>query len=296
MSTKKITKPVKKWMKSKIINTYLEYEASHKEKADKLPLYFPYKEGNECFIIKGQEFTETCEFGLPIPPRELWLGYGKTSKEYLHGKEQIGRMVRYLRDQGYEIGKMNKMLDFGCGAGRMVRWMKPYAGNSEIWGVDISSDHITWAINNLSPPFNFATTTIVPHLPFEEKYFDLIFAGSVFTHIDDLVEAWLLELRRIMSDNGCMYITIQDKHSLEVLKTSPYYKSIWLKQFVDESSYFTIAGSNFDKIVGLRGTESQVFYDRDYFKKIAGNILEVVEFFPEAYGFQTGVILRRKKK
>lgn len=294
MSTRNITKPARKWIKSKIINTYLEFEATKVHEEDKLPPYFPYKDGEECFVINGKEFSEKCEFDLPIPPQELWLGYGKNSLEYLHGKEQVAKMIAILKSDGFDISTMKRVMDFGCGAGRMVRWLKPYSEEAEIWGIDISADHITWAINNLSPPFNFATTTTVPHLPFEERYFDLIYAGSVFTHIDDLVEAWLLELRRILRSRGCIYITIQDKNSIEVLKTSKYYKDIWLKKYVEENPIFRSAGNNFDKIVGLRGTRSQVFYDQEYFKKIAGRIFEVVAMHEEAYGFQTGVVLRKK--
>ncbi len=291
---RKLTKKTRKWVKSKIINTYLEYEASRKGPTEKFPLYFPYKDGDDSFVINGKQYTEKCELGLPIPPQELWLGYGKNSKEYLHGKEQIAKMLKLLEENGYAVGGMKRIMDFGCGAGRMVRWLKQYADNSEIWGVDISADHITWAINHLSPPFSFATTTIVPHLPFEEKYFDLIYAGSVFTHIDDLVESWLLELRRILSDSGCLYITIQDKHSMDVIKSSPYYQNIWLKSYIEENQKFALAGKSFDKIVGLRGTESQVFYDQDYFRKIAGRIFDVVALKQESYGFQTAVILRKK--
>ena len=185
-------------------------------------------------------------------------------------------------------------MDFGCGAGRMIRWLNPYADKSEIWGTDISADHITWAINNLSPPFNFATTTTIPHLPFDEKYFELIYAGSVFTHIDDLVEAWLLELRRILNKNGCIYITIQDKNSIMQLKSSKYYKNIWLKTYIEENPRFIEAGDDFEKIVGLRGTRSQVFYDIDYFKKLVRNIFEIVSVNEDAYGFQTAVLLKRK--
>ena len=297
MPVRNLTKPLRKWIKSKINNTYLEFEALRALKSEEekdLPLFFPYKEGSECYIINGTDYKEKCELDLPIPPQELWLGYGKNSKEYLHGKEQVAKMIKILEQDGYNISRMKRIMDFGCGAGRMVRWLKPYSLESEIWGTDISADHITWAINNLSPPFNFATTTTVPHLPFEESYFDFIFAGSVFTHIDDLVESWLLELRRILSRRGCLYITIQDKHSIDVLKTSPYYKEIWLRDFVSENPFFTFSGKNFDKIVGLRGTKSQVFYDTEYFKKIAGNIFDVVAMHQEAYGFQTAVVLRKK--
>ena len=86
-------------------------------------------------------------------------------------------------------------------------------------GVDINAKHINWCQLNLGPPFFFATTTTAPHLPFEDGYFDLIYSGSVFTHISDLADAWLLELRRIVRKGGYLYITIHDKRTVEVLLT-----------------------------------------------------------------------------
>ena len=52
---------------------------------------------------------------------------------------------------------------------------------------------------------------------FSDSYFDLIFTGSAFTHIDDLAEAWLLELRRLLSEKGRVYITIHDRHTIALL-------------------------------------------------------------------------------
>lgn len=299
MINKNISKPMKKWVKQKLKNSYLEFESARikLEDENKIDIYFPYKESDDSYVINKQEKDiEVCEQGLPVPPVELWLGYGKNVKEYLHGGQQITNMIEILQKGGFEISNMKRIMDFGCGAGRMVRWLKPYAETAEIWGIDISADHITWAINHLSPPFNFATTTTVPHLPFEEKYFDMIYAGSVFTHIDDLVESWLLELRRVLSSNGCVYITIQDKNSMHLLKTSKYYKDIWLKNYIEENPLFVEAGDNFMKLVGLRGTRSQVFYDIDYFCKLVNNIFEVVSINNASYGFQTGILLKRKKQ
>lgn len=53
-----------------------------------------------------------------------------------------------------------------------------------------------------TPSFRFVTTTTLPHLPFADGYFHMIHAGSVFTHIADLAEAWLLEIRRVLARAG----------------------------------------------------------------------------------------------
>jgi len=202
-------------------------------------IYYPYREEAESYVLpKMKPEYEKCEYDLPIPPKELWLGYGQTNKEYLYGKHQVSVMLDILSKSNFEITKNMRILDFGCGAGRMVRWLNPFAKDNEIWGTDISSEHIFWANQNLRPPFNFLTNTVIPHLPFRDDYFDFIFAGSVFTHIDDLAEAWLLELRRILSDKGRLFITIQEKNSLKILNTNPIYKEIWLSKYISNNELF----------------------------------------------------------
>ena len=99
----------------------------------------------------------------------------------------------------------------------MLRWLEDVADKCEVWGTDISGEHILWCKQNMSPPFHFFITTTNPHLPFPDNYFDVIYAGSVFTHIDDLADTWMLELRRIMKPGGRAYITIHDNHTIRVL-------------------------------------------------------------------------------
>jgi len=123
-------------------------------------------------------------------------------------------MKQILDSSGFSIRDGSRVLDLGCASGRMIRWLVDFAEQCEIWGVDISAEHIIWCQEYLSPPFNFATVTTSPHLPFEDGYFDLIYCGSVFTHISDLADAWLLELKRIMRRDGRLYITVHDKHTV----------------------------------------------------------------------------------
>lgn len=293
MIRKHISKPIKKWVKQKLKNTYLEIESQdHKFKYS---TYFQYQNGSDYFVImKSKEEYDKCELGLPIPPENLWLGYGKDKKEYLYGKQQVDKMIELIKCSGFIFSDKKRILDFGCGAGRMIRWLKPLADTCEIWGTDISADHIYWANQYLKPPFNFAITTIIPHLPFEDKYFDLIYAGSVFTHIDDLTNAWLLELRRVLNTEGRLYITIQDKHSIQQLETSAVYKQLWITKYVQEELLLNQNERDFEMLVGGRGPESQVFYDIDFFCDSIKSIYEVLSINNNAYGFQTGILLKRK--
>lgn len=287
---------IKRWVKQKIINTYIEFE-SGKNKEAKQIIYFPYLNEEKSYKIDiEKDVDDFCELNLPVPPQNLWLGYGRNKSEYLNaGKKQTDIMLKILADSGFDFNDKKRILELGCAAGRMIRWLKPLSENCEIWGTDISSEHIYWANKYLKPPFNFATTTTIPHLPFEDKYFDLIYAGSVFTHIDDLTDAWLLELRRILSDNGRIYITLHDKHTIELIKDHPIWKDSQIAKLVSEFPKIANGDDKFGLFVTLRGPASQVFYDINYFSDSVSNIYDVVSVTPEAYGYQTAVVLKRKK-
>jgi SAM-dependent methyltransferase len=174
--------------------------------------YLPYRRHATAYMLTKVPALRSAEpEALQIPPSHLWVGYGETVEEYLaSGREDFDALQAILAGAGCSIGAGERVLDFGCAAGRMTRWLINHTDTGEVWGADISAEHVVWCKQHLSPPFHFLTSTTVPHLPFEDRYFDLVFAGSVFTHIDDLVDAWILELRRILKVGGRLFLTIHD--------------------------------------------------------------------------------------
>ncbi len=298
MIRKHFTKPFRNWVKEKIENINKEIDSKNKKKSNQFyTLFYPHSNNSESFVIlKKNEELEKCELDLPVPPKNLWMGYGNNIVEYLYsGNEQISKMIQLINESGYEFDSCKRILELGCSSGRMIRWLKPYSGNKEIWGTDISSDHIYWANKYLNPPFNFATTTTIPHLPFEDRYFDIIYAGSVFTHIDDLSDSWFLELKRILSENGRIYITIHDRNSISLLETNEIWKESALNKFLHSNALFKENKENFGMFVGMRGPDSQIFYDLDYFTKSLGKKFEILSVTPESYGYQTGIVLKKYK-
>lgn len=228
--------------------------------------------------------------GLPVPPQELWIGF-ETREHYLSSGELCAhRMMEIVAESDLPLTAGMSILDFGCGAGRMIRHLEHLSSSCDIWGVDISADHIFWCKQYLTPPFHFATTTLVPHLPFADRRFDLVYAGSVFTHIDDNVDAWLLELRRILSNDGRLYASIHDQHTMEILDTQ--LRDIPLSQWAHSHELYRRSHENLGMLVLGRSSESQVFYSLDYFCDIARPMFDVVSVTQEAYGFQTAVVLR----
>jgi ubiquinone/menaquinone biosynthesis C-methylase UbiE len=227
---------------------------------------------------------------FPVPPRELWLGYNYPA----HGELHVRTMLDVAYAGGLAFAPGDRILDLGCGAGRMIRHLVELAATCEIWGMDISAEHIFWCRANLSPPFHFATNTKVPHLPFEDRSFRFVYCGSLFTHIDDLADAWLLELHRILAPDGRLYVTLHDTHTIRLFESGKFPSSPLARHVRSQAVYEESRAAPGMISIG-RDHLSQVFYGTEYFTRMATSMFEVVSVVPQAYFYQTAYLLRRKQ-
>ncbi|HKO62446.1 MAG TPA: methyltransferase domain-containing protein [Pyrinomonadaceae bacterium] len=280
-----VPRSIKAWIKRKMQSAASESAPSFQELA-----FMPYTPRLD-FVLPASPpaDSEASSSELPIPPKELWLGYNYLA----HGNANVSTMLEIVYASDFAFKKGNRILDFGCGAGRMIRYLKDLSETCEIWGTDIQAEHIYWCKQNLSPPFNFATTTKVPHLPFEDRSFQLIYCGSVFTHIDDLADAWLLELQRILAPEGRLYITIHDQHTIELMEEGRHSSSD-LAKWTKSKELYQKSKTSFGMLSLGRDNNSQVFYNADYFAKTLRSMFEVISVTQEAYFHQTAFLLKRK--
>jgi SAM-dependent methyltransferase len=150
---------------------------------------------------------------VPMPPLPLakraGVGIAKANDPYVayEGLGAAGRMqILQMLPVGYElVGR--RLLDFGCGAGRTLRHFLDEAESAEIWGCDIDAESIEWLEANLCPPLHVFRNEPQPGLAFPDGHFDLIWALSVFTHLVDDWAAWLLELHRVLTEDGILIAT-----------------------------------------------------------------------------------------
>lgn len=103
----------------------------------------------------------------------------------------------------------SRILDFGCGWGRLTRMLGRDLQPGNLYGCDPVED-ILQVSRDSRVPANLARSEFLPErLPFEEK-FDLVFAFSVFTHISEA--AHFASLRAIhdgLAEDGLLVVTVR---------------------------------------------------------------------------------------
>lgn len=167
---------------------------------------------------------------LPLPPQRLRERVGATTfpDDPIH--ERLVRKASWwdpdpaqswLRQGAWLAGVLRdhlpagtslhggRVLDFGCGAGRVLRHMRELVGDDgELHGVDIDRPSIDWLQRHASPPLHAACCDELPALPYPDDHFDLVYVLSVFTHIAEHWAGWLLELRRVLKPGGVLLATV----------------------------------------------------------------------------------------
>jgi trans-aconitate methyltransferase len=107
----------------------------------------------------------------------VWPG---AERQYFEIGRQAGDLVR-LAARLSQKPHLPRILDFGCGYGRVLRWLRAYYPYAEITACDIDRDAVDFCADTfgVSPAYS---GTDVNALSFAQP-FDLVWAGSVLTHL-----------------------------------------------------------------------------------------------------------------
>jgi len=231
---------------------------------------------------------------IPVPGPYPYLRHQERESDLLQsGCQHVATLKKLLADDGFRLSPGNRVLDFGCFTGRVLRWFLEDARNGvEVWGVDIHAEAIEWVARRMCPPFYTATTTTQPHLPFPDNYFDVIYAGSVFTHIADLADAWLLELRRAMKPQGRAYLTFNDEKSVQIVKSK--WRGTWDDTMFDKA--VLESGKTLSEVCFISVGQSPyaaVYYNRKFLSEKLSRLFHLKRVHDESYGWQSAYLVQK---
>ena len=156
----------------------------------------------------------------PVPPRRLRARAGAPGvREYREGGAQGAlELAATLRDAGGEIVGADAILDFGCGAGRVLPHVSGLAPEAACAGCDVDQAAIEWAAAHRPGPC-WALSSFEPPLPFHPAAFDLVYSVSVFSHLGrGLQERWLAELARVLRPGGVALLSVHGPSAFEAFR------------------------------------------------------------------------------
>jgi SAM-dependent methyltransferase len=147
----------------------------------------------------------------PPPPQTLARYVGERAHEdpvssYLEGgAAYAAHLLRALPDDVELRG--GRVLDFGCGSGRILRHMVEADTGASFEGCDIHPPSVEWLAPHVAAPHGVFLSGAAPPLPRPDGHFRMIYAASVFTHLWRNWAAWLLEMHRLLEDGGVLLVT-----------------------------------------------------------------------------------------
>lgn len=188
-------------------------------------------------------------------------------------------------------------LDLGCASGRVLRHLALERPQMRALGCDINRLHVEWCNRHMPPGCTVFQNHAIPSLPLPDGSVDIVSAYSVFTHIEAMETAWLMELRRILRPGGIAWITVHSEWTLQEMTPDwPLWNPVM--QHPDAATRLD-AARNFagDRLVlrwrSDRSYSSNVFYKLDYLRATWSRFLDIVEVRRRFPSFQDVLILRK---
>jgi SAM-dependent methyltransferase len=241
----------------------------------------------------------------PIPAAADREGYhGDRHYDYwISGLKDYLLVKRSLRSYGAaESLAAGSVFELGCASGRVLRHFLTHEPGIDLWGADLNQRLVEWIRQFLPSSVRVFQNSMLPTLPLEDNSLSLVYAFSVFTHVDAFELAWLAELRRILKPGGMAYLTVHTEHTWNTMSPNRalYHDILVMKDHISECrvcpelfqspmpkermvlSWHTAAVNN-----------AIVFHSTDYLRNAWGRFFEIVDIQQEGHEYQDVVLLRK---
>lgn len=256
----------------------LEHYVIHGFNEDRRGVSTPFSTQFRTFVKGAVQMT---------PPAEL--------RERVHGDanleafENAGRIAAF--HLAFHLRRMSgcshvgKVLDFGCGCGRILKYLPLSLGFDSLSGVDVDKESIDWSRRCLGGIARFVSSETTPPLPFGDGIFDLVYAVSVFTHLPQKLQfVWLAELRRVLSPGG--YALISTHGSALLSKYDPSA----IQEFLNQGFHF----QTLSRAKGLPCYYQTSYHSEKYISENWSSFFEIVDIVQRGVLHHQDLIIMRR--
>jgi SAM-dependent methyltransferase len=227
---------------------------------------------------------------VPNPERMLRVGGHDTAREFLNvGVQVFGALRDTLRETtGKDFSDFPRILDWGCGCGRLSRYFADLP--VQVTGGDVDEDNVKWCSAHLKFG-RFETIPLHPPMPFADSAFDLAFGTSVFTHLAEPVQfEWLTELQRVVRPGGILLMSFLGDAAIQVFNlTAEQVRQRNKTGFLDLTKNAILDG-----YLPEEDYYRDVFHTTDYIRREWGKYFDVVDIIPGGLIVQDLTVLRRR--
>ena len=112
-----------------------------------------------------------------------------------------------------DFSRVYRLLELGCGNGKLWQENKIDLRNREIFLSDISEGMVEEVRNKLGSDFNCIVAD-AEKIPFKDSYFDTIIANHVLFYLNDL-NLGIKEISRVLRPNGILYCSTYGKNHMK---------------------------------------------------------------------------------
>jgi SAM-dependent methyltransferase len=227
--------------------------------------------------------------GTDVPPAELRynvLGPCSIEQFLIGGAQTVADIDAALRSVGKSLADIKTFLDFGCGCGRLLLALQDRGPAMSITGCDVDERGIRWCQQHLGRPVCVVNSEMPPS-PFERESFDLVWCGSVFTHLDEeRQDLWLAEMKRILKPRGLLLASVHGPHCW-----GPRLPSWTIRRLKRNGMIFTRTGAD----AGIHPSWYQVaWHTEDYVREHWAAVFEIRGYLPRGFNDYQDLVVVQK--
>jgi SAM-dependent methyltransferase len=234
------------------------------------------------------------DVSIPQPSAKLISRVHGTSDSA--GFARTGRIVALdlfsAVDAHLQLDRPMRILDFGCGCARVLRYMCEIAPQSTFDAMDIDEEAIQWCRDNYRDDvqhgrFHFIRNPNLPPTSTQSDSFDFVYAISVFTHLpEDMQLQWLGELRRLTKPGGVLAISTANDALIRKHLSSENSRTLDEKGFY----YFPYGGTD-----GLPEFYQAAWHTPSYIEQVWSKYFRIVEQIPAGIAGHQDLVLCVKR-
>lgn len=236
------------------------------------------------------EFRDDLPRLVPVPPGELTnrVVYTDLPHFYLVQGYKSFCEIRDAVARHMPLNRIGRLLDWGCGCGRLTaHWLRLRQGPA-VFGCDIDGQAVAWCSDNLRRA-KFETVSYAPPTPYPDGHFGAVFGYSVFTHLArDAQNAWLAEMQRILRPGGILVATVHGP-SAAFFHFGPQSTDM-LRDGIHDGT----ADGGLDHLLG-EGVYRSTYQTEAWTRATFGRYFDVVEYGELAVGNNQDLVVLRKR-